>query len=480
MAAQPPPAPTAEPPPASAPGPPSPPPRKRRGCGCGGCGGCLVAILAVVVLVVGGVYLLALREAEAGTPSPATLVVFASKTELRAGGQGYQEASTGQALTGGDSVRTDATGHASIQFPDGSLTRLAPGTELTLSDANLARAGGLHDVSVEQKTGRTYSTVQHLAGGTFRVRGNGVAAEVRGTDFEVYLRPDKTVLVKLFTGKVHVGGPRGAADLAAGQQVVVAANGSVGAPSPIAPEPADPFALEFQGEQAVGGQPGTVATALATAPLAQGQTSTAASYTSTGGDVTTVLSYPGSLMKLTVTDPTGRSFTAQGPPPLKLTVPSGPVGVYHAAATGVSLPAAGELYAISFSSNPPCQAGSLDQNGVVRDVLSNQQLALAIQEFGVGGVAAHIGGPTVGGAPVSASFSAVGISVSGQGIVYSATPNVGLVITGGSVYGVSIGADAAARLAGVGIQKQLASIPLGFTVDRVYACSGVMVIEGHH
>src|SRR2546423_8638627 len=100
MSDQPPPATGPQPPPAPAAGSlPPPPPRKRRGCGCGGCGGCLLVLLALVVAIIGGGYLLAAHEAQAGTPSPATVVVFAPKAEWRAGGGAYQEAFTGQALT---------------------------------------------------------------------------------------------------------------------------------------------------------------------------------------------------------------------------------------------------------------------------------------------------------------------------------------------------------------------------------------------
>src|ERR1700737_4378376 len=70
----------------------------------------------------------------------------------------------------GDGVKTDGRGRGTIQLPDGTLTRLASNTELTLTSAHFAKDGNLKDASITQKIGRTFTNFQHLASGaTYKV-----------------------------------------------------------------------------------------------------------------------------------------------------------------------------------------------------------------------------------------------------------------------------------------------------------------------
>ena len=122
-----------------------PPPKRRRG----GCCGCLVPLLLIVLLAVGGFYILVVN-ASAEVSVPAQLVVLNPATTLTHGGSA-QPAASGALVRAGDGVRTDATGRSLIQFQDGSITRLAPSTELIVNSADFDKQGRLSNVSISQR-----------------------------------------------------------------------------------------------------------------------------------------------------------------------------------------------------------------------------------------------------------------------------------------------------------------------------------------
>src|SRR5260370_41231196 len=174
------------------------PPRKKSGCaGCGaGCCGCLGVFVVAVVLLVGGGWYFFVIQAQAGVPAPADLIVYSAPVDVGRNDSGYRPAVAGESLTSGNSVRTGHTGHAAIQFPDGSLIRMSPDTTATVTAAQLNRDGTLQSAGAAQKTGRTLSNVQHLIGGaTFHVGGHPVSAEVRSTPVEVLVRASGTDFV---------------------------------------------------------------------------------------------------------------------------------------------------------------------------------------------------------------------------------------------------------------------------------------------
>lgn len=484
------------PPPAPAqpgynPAAPPAPVKKRRGCfGCG-CGGCLLAILLIVVLVAAAIFFFAILPASAGSDTPTTLSVFVPNTLVSSSQNGtYDAGTTGQTLNPGTWIKTDQAGRGAINFPDGSITRLAAGTQVGITQATLDSHGNLHHATLQQESGRTLSTVQSLfGGGQFGVKGHGIDAEVRGTEFEIFVRPDGTILVKLFVGKLQLGARQNSVSLGAGQQVVVDSSGRAGAPGPIAPEPGDPFLLSNgpTGSETVAGngnQKGTLQTSPSPAPVAQGGTATTAVYNSPGGDMTVALSYPGSLMKLEVLNSQNQVVaTGQGPPPIVVRVPAAPPGAYTGRITGVSL-AAPEPWSASFATNPPCrttQASDFGESGPVRIAVADSDVNNAFAGSGLADAGISIN-PTAGGAIISGHFNYTGTSLAGTVVAYGAPPNLGLTLVAASVNGIPVTAQVGAQLAKYG-GRSLTTVGMGFSVDRVYGCKGpqggLMVIEGH-
>src|SRR6202165_1343959 len=124
----------------------------------------LVVLLILVVIVGGGIYWLN-RSAQAAVNVSAALTVYQPTASVAAGGGAYTAAATGANVHPGDSVKTDTKGRASIQLPDGTLTRLASDTEITLDAAHFTKSGDLYDAKITQKLGRTLTSVQHLVSG---------------------------------------------------------------------------------------------------------------------------------------------------------------------------------------------------------------------------------------------------------------------------------------------------------------------------
>lgn len=477
------------PPPAYSPAPPAPTQRRRGGCGCGGC---LLILLLILALVAAAIYFFAILPASAGAPAPATLTVYLDKVEVGQNNGGFGTAHTGQQLNPGNTVRTDNGGRASLLFPDGSITRLAGATTVTLTQETVDSHGLMHRTILDQDVGRTYSTVQALvsSGGKFTVQGHGLTADVRGTEFEVWIKPDHSAVIKLIKGKLQIDDNGKSVTLTAGQQVTIAANGTIGTPTPIAPDPTDPFTAWIGSENAAtaGNQGGSLQTAQSSAPLGTaGATADTGAYAFAGGDLTATLSYPGSMMKLQVINQAGQVVgAAQGPPPVVVKIPSAPAGMYKGRVTGVILDHGPEPWSVSFASNAPCSAsqppaGTVPAGTPVRVTIDDTQLALAVSQSGLNNSSIHIQ-PTNGGAIVTGNIRSAGASLSGTVLIYAAPPGLGVTIASASVNGISVTAQLSAAAAQLNNQA-LSSLHSGFLVDRVYSCKGpqggMMVIEGH-
>jgi hypothetical protein len=436
-----------------------------------------VAVVLVALLVVGGGYYFVVAQAQATVPAPAALVVFTQKVSVDG-----KPGTPGQQLNAGSTTITGHTGHAAIQFPDGSSVRMAPDTSVTVTAVQLQKDGNLQSVSVRQRVGRTLTNVQRLiSGASFQVGGHSVSASVRGTQFELLVRPDHTNVIKVFEGTVKVTGAT-SATVNAGQQIDADANGRLSNQRVIQPDPQDPFPVLAQCAKVVssGTTPGTMQSASGD-NLATGQTAEV-DYDSPGGSVSVALCYPGSVMTLDVIDPNGldhglRQIARQ----LQLNL-SGPPGRYRAIVHAISVPG-GEPYAVSFASTAPCAPDNVESGTAVRQTLSNADLARSLQQSGAGGITLEVQGTSPTSARIYYNSSLGGFPISWTVDFYSATPNLGAVITQVSVRGVNVTAQVIARLTSA-TGASISSIPSAFTVDRVYSCNGsggdMMVIEGHH
>jgi hypothetical protein len=445
----------------------------------------LVVLLILVVIVGGSIYWLN-RSAEASVNVSATLTVYQPAVSIALGGGTYAAALTGAKVHAGDSVKTDAKGRASIQLPDGTLTRLASDTEITLEAAHFTKSGVLHDAKITQKVGRTLTSVERLVSGArFDVAGQSAVASVRGTKFQVYTKADGTMTVKLFDGEMDVTSKTGGhVHLSAppGVQVTVDPQGNIGPVGPIQADPNDPFgpALVASVEATKGTTPGTEQDFIG-APLHNGETQQY-SYSYAGGSlVKAVLGYPGSTMRLRVQSPDGQVITKTGPSPIVVEVTNAPAGIYQVFVIGVSgLGTIGEEPFLAVASVEPCVSSDIDQNRAVRHGYTAKDLAAAVQVSGLSNLTLTIAPTSPAGAIVTGKGTYSGVSWTGSVLLVAHGGVIEIIAVGGSVFGVSVPAQQIVQQIGSAIGQDPTNLSPGYKVDRLFACNSVVMIDGRH
>ncbi|MFQ6098211.1 MAG: FecR domain-containing protein [Armatimonadota bacterium] len=109
----------------------------------------------------------------------------------------------GKRVRPGDALRT-AKGCA-VQFDDGTVLRLRPGTEITIA-ALCASPDGGSITAVGMYVGEVYAEVKHLLtrNSTFEVVTPSAVTGVRGTSFAVHVPPNGDTDVHVYQGAVRV------------------------------------------------------------------------------------------------------------------------------------------------------------------------------------------------------------------------------------------------------------------------------------
>ncbi len=440
----------------------------------------LIIVLLVVLLLAGAAFFWLNSAAQAAVNAAGTLTVYQPAVSVAHPGGSFFSGTSGAIIEPGDIVKTDAKGRAAIQLPDGTVTRLAGDTQITLTSAHFAKSGNLHDVSILQKAGRTFTNVQHLIGGaSFKVAGQSAVASVRGTKFEVVMNADGTMVVKLFEGLLHLEG-KNSVDLVAPQQSTVDALGNVGPPGPILPDPNDPFdaqrAASDQTNQ--GTTPGTEQDFIG-APIHNGEQQSYTYSFAGNGIVKAALGYTGSLMALRVKAPDGNVYSKQGPPPVVVLVPAAPAGIYTITVAGISgLGAAGEEPFVSVASLEPCATATVAQNGAVRHGYTPQDLAAAISVPGLSNLNLSFAGDSVAGGIITGTGTYNGVSWSGTVVLFWHGGVLEIFPVGAAVFNISVPATQIVQQIGAAIAQDPTNINPGYKVDRLFTCKGVLMIDG--
>ena len=161
-----------------------------------------------LVLVGAAALALAASTTEAGPAAAAPKASFV-KGDVTAGPPGaLVKVKRGQKLAAGDTVKTGEGARAELSFPDGSVVRIGPSSELKLDGA--AFDGKTKQVKVEAELvgGTAWAKVATLVGkdAQFKVKTQNAVAGVRGTVFRVNVDKDEATVVKVYNGSVAVGG----------------------------------------------------------------------------------------------------------------------------------------------------------------------------------------------------------------------------------------------------------------------------------
>jgi len=454
-------------------------PRRRRG------GRRVIVALVIVVLIVVGIVVWLNVAAQAQVNASGTLTVYQAAASVSHNGTDFASATTGSVVQPGDSVKTDTKGRAAFTLPDGTLTRLASDTTIKLDAAHFTKSGNLHDVTLTQQIGRTFTNVQRLVtGATFNVKGKSATASVRGTKFEIYIKADSTMIIKLFDGHMMVTSGNQVVAMSAPSQVTVDPSGHIGDPGPIVPDPNDPFgpALDAQNAVAVGTTPGTEQDFVG-APLHNGEHQQY-SYSYAGGSaVKASLGYPGSAMRLTVKAPDGQPYVATGKLPT-VTVKNGPAGIYTIIVDGISgLGTQGEEPFVAVASVESCASADIAQNHAVHRGYTARDLINALnQSGGVSGLSnltLTISENSVAGAIITGKGTYNGLGWTGSVVLVAHNGVFEIMPTGGTVFGMNVPAAQVVQQIAAAIGQDPSSVNPGFVVDRLFTCSSVMMVDGH-
>jgi hypothetical protein len=440
--------------------------------------------LVIIVLILGGAIVWLNRAAQAAIGANAILTVYQPDASVAHGSNGsFTPANTGTSVQSGDAVKTDTKGRAALTLPDGTITRLASDTTVTLDAAHFAKDGNLHDVKLTQEVGRTFTNVRRLvSGATFQVVGKSATATVRGTKFEVYTKMDNSMTIKLFEGELDFETSKGKYHLVAPQQISIDARGVVTGPGPIVADPTDPFGPAMAASDAanVATTPGTEQDYIGK-PLHNGEEQRF-TYSYAGGSmVKAALGYPGSLMKLTVQGPDLQKYFGTGPSPIVVTVNNAPAGIYTIIVNGVSgLGAAGEEPYVAVASVESCASADVDGNGAVHRGYTAQDLMKVVQVSGISNLKLTLGADSTAGGIISGSGTYNGVGWNGAVVLVAHNGTLDITPVGGNVFGLSVPAQQIVQQVASAIGQNPSSISPGFMVDRVFTCKSVLIVDGRH
>ena len=454
------------------------PPRRR--------GGRRILIgLAILILLIAAVVVWLNIAAQAQVNAGATLTVYQPIASTSHNGTDFSPATTGTVMRAGDSVKTDTRGRAAITLPDGTLMRLASDTNISLDSAHFTKGGNMHDVTLGQQVGRTLTNVQHLvSGATFDVKGKSATASVRGTKFEIYVKPDGTMIVKVFAGTVILHNATGSVTINAGQQATASPDGTISQPVAIVPDSTDPFgpALDASNAVAIATTPGTEQDFVG-APLHNGESQQYTYYYAGGSLVKAAVGYPGSAMKLTVKAPDNQRYVATGKLPV-VEVHNGPAGPYTIIVDGVSgLGTNGEEPFVAVASVESCESSQIDQNTAIHHGYSAQDLNNAVVQSGqVSGIAnlkLSINDDSVSGAIITGSGTYNGVAWSGTVVLVANNGVFDIMPTGGSAFGMNLPAQQVVQQVAAAIGQDPSNVNPGFAVDRLFTCKSILMVDGH-
>jgi hypothetical protein len=434
-----------------------------------------------IAAVVGGIFFVS-RSSPPETPSPAVLYVERGAAEVaHAGTLDFQPARNGTVLDAGQMVHVGPDSSALVKFPDGSSTRLAPETTLSVHAAWINTSGVISSAILGQARGRILYSIAGTRDTEFEVLTNAVSYKVRRGVFEVDVYPGGLETIRVFQGEVMPFAgetTRFAEDATIGagqQQVYDDKAGPLGSVEALAADPADPFVQIQRAEAAAAAivpTPGTEQTFSSFEPLEFGQTVTAGVYSTGGGDVTALLTSPGSDMRLKITTPEGKVYQGDGPTPLVVKIPAGPPGSYRAEVMATRASAGGEPYAVTFVASNACD--SAQQNGYVRKFHAATEVAQSVKIAQVSDVSVspvtRLGGEVLVGSVATLR----GGRVAATALIYATPPTVQILLLSLNVQGFPV----PTRAIGLVSATQVTALDAGFRVDRIYACPGGVVIEG--
>jgi hypothetical protein len=171
-------------------------------------------------------------EAADTTPLTVLSITGGKVLVMKPGDTDWTTGTVGMTLGVDYKIKTEAGGHATITFFEGSTIELDSSTEISLGELNLD--GTASHISVEQSLGKTISRVKKLVdpASSYEIETPAAVASVRGTEFYVSVKSSGVTTVGNTEGLVAVTAQGVEVELQEGTRTTVSPGKAPGAPEP--------------------------------------------------------------------------------------------------------------------------------------------------------------------------------------------------------------------------------------------------------